>query len=91
MIDDEVQVAATRAFDALRARKLKLVTAESCTGGLVAAAITEIPGSSEVLERGFVDLLERGKTIRAWRPSRDNPHARSGQRRSGGSDGARCA
>jgi nicotinamide-nucleotide amidase len=74
MIDDEVQVAATRAFEALRAQKLKLVTAESCTGGLVAAAITEIPGSSEVLERGFVtysnaakqsDLGVRAETIRA--------------------------
>ena len=74
MIDEEVQVAATRAFEALRAQKLKLVTAESCTGGLVAAAITEIPGSSEVLERGFVtysnaakqsDLGVRPETIRA--------------------------
>jgi len=61
MIDDEVQVAATTAFEALRARKLKLVTAESCTGGLVAAAITEIPGSSEVLERGFVTYSNAAK------------------------------
>jgi nicotinamide-nucleotide amidase len=61
MIDDEVQAAATRAFDALRARKLKLVTAESCTGGLVAAAITEIPGSSDVLERGFVTYSNAAK------------------------------
>jgi nicotinamide-nucleotide amidase len=61
MINDEVQVAATRAFEALRARKLKLVTAESCTGGLVAAAITEIPGSSDVLERGFVTYSNAAK------------------------------
>ena len=61
MIDDEVQVAATKAFEALRARKLKLVTAESCTGGLVAAAITEIPGSSDVLERGFVTYSNAAK------------------------------
>jgi nicotinamide-nucleotide amidase len=37
-----------------RARGLKIVTAESCTGGLVAGLLTDIPGSSAVLERGFV-------------------------------------
>jgi nicotinamide-nucleotide amidase len=60
-VSDEVQVAAARVFEALRARKLRLVTAESCTGGLVAAAITEIPGSSEVLERGFVTYSNAAK------------------------------
>ena len=38
----------------LKSKNLKLVTAESCTGGLVAAAITSIPGSSEYFDRGFV-------------------------------------
>ncbi len=33
---------------------LKIVTAESCTGGLIAGLLTEIPGSSAVVERGFV-------------------------------------
>jgi len=37
-----------------RERGLKLATAESCTGGLVAGLLTEIPGSSAVVERGFV-------------------------------------
>ncbi len=37
-----------------RVRGLKLATAESCTGGLVAGLLTEIPGSSAVVERGFV-------------------------------------
>jgi nicotinamide-nucleotide amidase len=37
-----------------RARGFKIATAESCTGGLVAGLLTEIPGSSAVLERGFV-------------------------------------
>ncbi len=37
-----------------RALDLKLATAESCTGGLICALLTEIPGSSAVLERGFV-------------------------------------
>ncbi len=39
----------------------KIVLAESCTGGLVCAAITEIPGSSEVLERGFVTYSNEAK------------------------------
>jgi nicotinamide-nucleotide amidase len=39
---------------ALRERRLMLVTAESCTGGWVAEAVTMVPGSSEWFERGFV-------------------------------------
>jgi nicotinamide-nucleotide amidase len=52
------------AFDVLaacRRAKLKLATAESCTGGLVAAALTEIPGSSDVVERGFVTYSNEAK------------------------------
>jgi nicotinamide-nucleotide amidase len=60
-MDDELRAAATRLLDALRGRKFKLVTAESCTGGLVAAALTEIPGSSDVLERGFVTYSNAAK------------------------------
>lgn len=41
---------------------LKLATAESCTGGLVAALLTEIPGSSAVVERGFVTYSNEAKT-----------------------------
>ena len=41
-------------IDAARNRGWKLVTAESCTGGLVSAAITDIAGSSDVFDRGFV-------------------------------------
>jgi nicotinamide-nucleotide amidase len=44
-----------------RARDLTLVTAESCTGGLVAGLITEIPGSSNVLERGCITYSNRAK------------------------------
>lgn len=42
-------------------KKLLLATAESCTGGLIAAAITEIPGSSEVFDRGFVTYSNNAK------------------------------
>ena len=45
-----------------RAEKLRLATAESCTGGLIAACLTEIAGSSDVLERGFVVYSNRAKT-----------------------------
>ena len=46
--------------DAEQAR-LKICTAESCTGGLLAALFTEIPGSSSVFERGFVTYSNRAK------------------------------
>ncbi len=45
----------------LRSRKLRLATAESCTGGLIAALLTEIPGSSDVVERGFVTYSNEAK------------------------------
>jgi nicotinamide-nucleotide amidase len=48
-------------LNAARARGLKIVTAESCTGGLVAGALTEIPGSSDVVERGFVTYSNDAK------------------------------
>ena len=41
---------------------LKLATAESCTGGMVAAALTDIAGSSDVVERGFVTYSNEAKT-----------------------------
>ncbi len=42
-------------------RRLKIVTAESCTGGLIAACLTEIPGSSAVVERGYVTYSNQAK------------------------------
>src|ERR1700686_3622416 len=44
-----------------RAAGLKIATAESCTGGLVAGLLTEIPGSSAVVERGFVVYSNQAK------------------------------
>ena len=48
-------------LSAARAAGLRLVTAESCTGGLVAAALTDIPGSSDVFDRGFVTYSNAAK------------------------------
>ncbi len=49
-------------LDAFRARGWMLATAESCTGGLIAATLTEIAGSSDVLDRGFVTYSNAAKT-----------------------------
>jgi nicotinamide-nucleotide amidase len=49
-------------FEALKAKGWKLATAESCTGGMVAAAITDIAGSSEIFDRGFVTYSNEAKT-----------------------------
>lgn len=46
---------------AARAAGLRIATAESCTGGMVAAALTDIPGSSDVVERGFVTYSNTAK------------------------------
>jgi nicotinamide-nucleotide amidase len=48
-------------LDLCRSRKLTIATAESCTGGLVAGALTEIPGSSDVIDRGFVTYSNNAK------------------------------
>jgi nicotinamide-nucleotide amidase len=49
-------------LDACRARNWRLATAESCTGGLVAGALTAIAGSSDVVERGFVTYSNEAKS-----------------------------
>ena len=48
-------------LDLCRMRKLTIATAESCTGGMVAAALTDIPGSSDVIDRGFVTYSNDAK------------------------------
>lgn len=62
MLSAEILARAPRVLDAFRARGWKLATAESCTGGLVAAALTSVAGSSDVVERGFVTYSNEAKT-----------------------------
>jgi nicotinamide-nucleotide amidase len=61
MFSLEIQTLARLVIDDARERSLRLVTAESCTGGLVAAAICSIPGASDVFERGYVAYTNRAK------------------------------
>ena len=61
MPDKELLVPAEALLELCKSKKLTLATAESCTGGLVAAALSEIPGSSLVLDRGFVTYSNEAK------------------------------
>lgn len=49
-------------LDALRRRGWRIATAESCTGGMIAAALTDIAGSSDVVDRGFVTYSNNAKS-----------------------------
>ena len=53
---------AAEILEAARARGMMIATAESCTGGMVAVALTDLPGSSAVFERGFVTYTNAAKT-----------------------------
>ena len=61
MFDAALLDQARDVLDAARAKNIRIVTAESCTGGLIAALLTEIPGSSDVVERGFVTYSNAAK------------------------------
>ena len=58
----EITLLAQLVLDECRERHVRIVTAESCTGGLVAGALTEMAGSSDVVDRGFVTYSNRAKS-----------------------------
>jgi nicotinamide-nucleotide amidase len=60
--DAELLTLATRVGEVLLARRLRLVTAESCTGGFIAKTLTDIPGSSQWFECGYVTYSNWSKT-----------------------------
>jgi nicotinamide-nucleotide amidase len=61
LLPDELVAKAREVVEANRKIGRKLAVAESCTGGLVCAALTEIPGSSEVLDAGYVTYSNEAK------------------------------
>jgi nicotinamide-nucleotide amidase len=58
---EDIGRAARSLLDLYQSKRLTAATAESCTGGLVAAALTEIPGSSVFVDRGFVTYTNEAK------------------------------
>ena len=61
MIPDTLLAEAEVLLAACRAKGIVLATAESCTGGLIAAVLTAIPGASDVVDRGFVTYSNEAK------------------------------
>jgi len=61
MFPDDIVALANAVLEAAKARGLKVATAESCTGGLVAGVLTAISGSSLFLDRGFVTYSNEAK------------------------------
>lgn len=62
MFPDDIDALARQILEAAAARGLMIATAESCTGGLVAGALTAVAGSSAVVERGFVTYSNAAKS-----------------------------
>jgi nicotinamide-nucleotide amidase len=62
MIDEQILLRAAQLLQSCRERGIHLATAESCTGGLIAATLTAIAGSSDVVDRGFVTYTNEAKT-----------------------------
>lgn len=61
LLPPDIAELAQRVVDANKAAGRTVATAESCTGGLVAGALTEVPGSSAVLDRGFITYSNEAK------------------------------
>lgn len=61
MFDHEIRESAEHVLDVCRRKNLRVVTAESCTGGLIAGALTAIAGSSDVVDRAFITYSNEAK------------------------------
>ena len=70
MVDEGLIAQATALLEICRRKKLKIATAESCTGGLVVGALTDVAGASDVVERGFVTYSNAAKETMLGVPSR---------------------
>jgi len=60
-VEAEISALAIRLIESARSKRLRLAVAESCTGGLVGGAITRVPGSSDVFDRGYITYSNTAK------------------------------
>jgi nicotinamide mononucleotide (NMN) deamidase PncC len=91
MFPDKLRNLAMLILDDAEQARLRICTAESCTGGLVAALFTDIAGSSTVFERGFVTYSNRAQGRDARCPRRRAGRLWSRLRTCGADDGRRRA
>ncbi len=84
---DDILELARRIVADFAQRGLRVATAESCTGGLIAGALTEISGSSAVVDRGFVTYTQHGQDGDAWRSRSNACRFRRGVEGNGAADG----
>jgi nicotinamide-nucleotide amidase len=61
MLDNDIVEAAKRLLDICKRKNLTVATVESCTAGLIAGTLTEVPGTSSILDRGFVTYSNQAK------------------------------
>jgi nicotinamide-nucleotide amidase len=69
MFDEETLKLAKLLIDTCKERKLIIATVESCTGGLIGGAITAVPGSSAIFDRGYITYANEAKTELVGVPS----------------------
>lgn len=62
MVDSELYEIASKTLKVFREMGATIATAESCTGGLIIGTLTEVPGSSDVVDRGFITYTNAAKT-----------------------------